>query len=218
MTVNVNTSPPDFIKSTTCLWVAPSTFTLFLQRDHALSSGRRRNIHEYIRIHLFIPITDRFVSRVKIRSAPFTIVHPLVLHSGHVTRQHLLLFFFLSRVCERERERGKKGKLSIKWSLIGRCHAPSLSGRNIIIYFSVGQYQLSRRENDKKEEENRWTALVELRIPRVKGRLLLATSGRHGSRLDSRSAPRQALTCTLYLSLSVSTVSPSTFIALSLIS
>lgn len=108
MTVNVNTSPPDFIKSTTCLWVAPSTFTLFLQRDHALSSGRRRNIHEYIRIHLFIPITDRFVSRVKIRSAPFTIVHPLVLHSGHVTRQHLLFFFFLSRVCERERERDRE--------------------------------------------------------------------------------------------------------------
>lgn len=32
MTVSVRTSPPDLIKSTTCLWVAPSTFTLFLQQ------------------------------------------------------------------------------------------------------------------------------------------------------------------------------------------
>lgn len=30
MTVKVNTSPPDLIKSTTCLCVDPSTFTLFL--------------------------------------------------------------------------------------------------------------------------------------------------------------------------------------------
>lgn len=33
ITVSVRQSPPDLIKSTTCLCVAPSTFTLFLQEE-----------------------------------------------------------------------------------------------------------------------------------------------------------------------------------------
>lgn len=88
MTVNVSTSPPDLIKSTTCLWVAPSTFTLFLQQT-------RRAFHETTisaagRSADPLPAGDRLESRVEDRSAAAAaILHPLALHSCHVTRQHL---------------------------------------------------------------------------------------------------------------------------------
>lgn len=109
MTVNVNTSPPDFIKSTTCLWVAPSTFTLFLQRNQTSFYLKEEGIHiqmcVYVSLRVYIPwVADRFVSRcMKIRSAP--IVRPLVLHRGHVARQHIFFFFFFSRYAGREGER-----------------------------------------------------------------------------------------------------------------
>lgn len=45
MTVKVRTSPPDLMRSTTCLWVAPSTLTLFLQQN-------RNNVY-----HSFPPLS-----------------------------------------------------------------------------------------------------------------------------------------------------------------
>ncbi|KAE9536004.1 hypothetical protein AGLY_007905 [Aphis glycines] len=44
ITVNVNTSPPDLIRSTTCLCVDPSTFTLFLNIKHNIIKNTQNSL------------------------------------------------------------------------------------------------------------------------------------------------------------------------------
>jgi len=94
MTVRVRTSPPDLIRSTTCLWVAPSTLTLFLQietslliyylsYDMSLATDTHiiHAIYNFNRPQLWLRRTGGI--------PPFAIFDPLALQRSHVTRQHI---------------------------------------------------------------------------------------------------------------------------------